>query len=77
MAREGHVAFLWQNDLLRHSEARKRLDEDPDTEREDVYYSDIQKKIKTAQSQMNENASRVQQGDAADHLPDGHPGKAT
>jgi hypothetical protein len=77
MAREGHVAFLWQNDLLRHSEARKRLDEDPDTEREDIYYSDIQKKIKTAQSQMNENASRVQQGDAADHLPDGHPGKAT
>ena len=82
MAREGHVAFLFQNDLLKHSEARKRLDEDPDPNREDTYYSDIQMKLEKADSNKSETESRVRpngepkpkrKNDGRDMLPEDHP----
>lgn len=89
MAREGHVAFLFQSDILKHSEARQELDIDPDPERKDTYFSDIQAKIKNTESAKNETESQVRpngnpkpkrkqdQTDGRDLLPDDHPASSS
>ena len=63
-ARESHTVFMFQNDGLTHGEFRTRLGEDPDEDKADMYYSDIQQeveleKIDKKNAQKAETSSRV------------------
>lgn len=60
MAREGHIVFKFQNDGMTHGEYRKALGFDVDPEREDMYYSEIQKEVqKEVDSAKAEAQSRA------------------
>lgn len=66
-ARESHAVFIFQNDGITHGEFRARIGEDPDPDKADMYYSDIQEeveltKINAKNKQKEETASRVRPG---------------
>lgn len=45
--REEHYVHAWQNDAYTHSEFRDKMGMDPDSEREDMYFSDIKKQVES------------------------------
>lgn len=55
--RETHYVSLWNADGLKHGEFRKAIGRDVDTERQDLYFSDIKAELAAEQAEADNDAA--------------------